>query len=406
MKVLFIAYNFPPCGGPGVQRSLKFVKYLTLNKWDPLVFTTNSINYPVIDKSLLDEVPKNIKIYRGKSLDISRLRPFFSKIKLSKIHGFLNTLIAFPDTALFWSIFSIKNIKSLISIEKPSIVYTTSGPYSSHLLGLWIKKKYDLPWIVDFRDLWSENRFVKYLPFYKKYNRYLEKKVLLAADHIICVSEIDLISFSKMALNSKPVTVIHNGFDPTDLIINKKNKTKKFTILYTGNFSSTRKPTSFLKAVNELVEEKLIPEDKLDLVFAGSNLDRFLKKRKYIRYLGYVEHKKLNKLRDNADVLLLLQDSSVETIGDYSGKVFEYIASNIPILAITNLKSVVVNLINKSNTGVCVDENIEHIKSHVLKFFRKWENDDLVHKPNWDVINYYSRENSTKKLISIFNKYI
>lgn len=406
-NVLFIAYNFPPCGGPGVQRSLKFIKYLTKSKHNPIIVTTFENSYPVIDKSLIKDIPENVLIYRAKTFDINKYRIHFSKIGLGKLHGFLNTLIAIPDTAIFWSFFSRSLISKIILDHKPDIIYTTSGPYSAHLLGLWIKKKYNLPWIADFRDPWSLNQFVKYLPFYRKINKYLEGKVLTNADKVVCVSEFDCFNFSNLAKTKNIIEVIHNGFDKDDFknfgdIIH--NKTDTFTILYTGNFSSTRKPTKFIDAIRYLYNEKLIECDSIKLLFAGSNLERFLTNDVFIKNLGYVEHKELETLRRTSNLLLLLQDSSIKTIGDYSGKIFEYIASGIPIVAITNPNSVVVNLIKITNTGFTVEDDINSIANCILNIYKDYKNNNNNFQPNWTEIDKYSREESTNKLIKIINK--
>jgi len=408
-KVLFIAYNFPPCGGPGVQRSLKYVKYLSKTNWDPIVFTTYENSYPVIDNSLLIDIPINTKIYRSKTFDINKYRPFFAKIGLGKIHGFLNTLIAIPDAAIFWSFLSRRKIKNIIKIYKPDLIYTTSGPYSAHLLGLWIKKKYKIKWVADFRDPWSLNQFVKYLPLYRKINQFLEKQVLNKADKIICVSEIDSINFSILSKNKSKVEIIHNGFDQDDFVDFGKNQNRvsnKLTILYTGNFSSTRKPNNIILAIRELIKDKKINQDSINLVFAGSNLERFLTDDPFITYLGYVEHSKLDALRKNANLLLLLQDSSINSIGDYSGKIFEYIASGIPIIAITNQKSVVVNLINSTNTGFVVVDEVNEIAKTIYNIFNKFQTKEFNLNPDWIEISKYSRAESTYKLVKIFNTLI
>lgn len=406
-KILFIAYNFPPCGGPGVQRSLKYVKYLSKSKYKIIIHTTYENSYPVLDNSLIKDIPNDILIYRAKTFDINKFRIYFSKIGLGKIHGFLNTLFAIPDTAVFWSFFSRKTVKKIILEHNPDIIYTTSGPYSAHLLGLWIKKKYNIPWIADFRDPWSLNQFVKYLPLYRKINRYLEQKVLTNADKIICVSELDSFNFSNLAKTKNNIEVIHNGFDKDDFnnfgdIIHNKNNI--FTILYTGNFSSTRKPTNLIQAIRYLYNENLIENKSIKLVFAGSNLERFLTNDNFITNLGYVEHSKLETLRKTSNLLLLLQDSSIKTIGDYSGKIFEYIASGIPILAITNPNSVVVNLINTTNTGFTVEDDIISIAKCILNIYNDYNNNTSIFQPNWNEINKYSREESTNKLIKLINQ--
>lgn len=407
MKILFVAYNFPPCGGPGVQRSIKFIKYLFKKGHRPVVITTFEDAYAVKDMSLLTEIPEGLPVYRAKSIDVNRYRSKFAKFGLGKVHGLINTMMAIPDSAVFWSVYARSVVRKAVAKHQPDIVYTTSGPFSAHLLGLWIKKKYKLPWVADFRDPWSKNRFVRYLPGYRKLNAFLENKVLKQADHILSVSELDAVNFATLAPHGVQITVIHNGFDKDNFPnfgTSVQPSTDKFRITYTGNFSSTRKPDKIVVAVKQLIEENKIDGNAIELVFAGSDLDRFLPGESFIQKLGYVPHSQLSALREKANMMLLLQDTSPETNGDYSGKIFEYLASGKPILAISNPASVAVKLIRETNTGYTVIDSVEAIMNIIEECYLKWETGSFVLDPNWPVIMTYSREAATDKLIGVFNK--
>ena len=161
-KVLFIAYNFPPHGGPGVQRSLKFVKYLREFGWEPIVIAGPKSGGVVQDKSMLCQIPDNTKIYYMGKFCFNKIIRIASQIKLRLPAMAISCMLSIPDPTIFWALRWKKQIISIAKKEGVDAIYTSSSPYSAHLLGLWIKKNTGLPWFADFRDPWSYNHHVPY----------------------------------------------------------------------------------------------------------------------------------------------------------------------------------------------------------------------------------------------------
>ena len=154
-----IAYNFPPHGGVGVQRSLKFVKYLPTFGWRPLVIAGDADAGAVQDESLLQQISPTAYIKRVPGFSMRRFVERTRNAGLKPLGVAANILSSVPDGEIFWSFKARNAVDELIRSERPHIIYTTSAPYSSHLLGLWIKRRYGLPWMADFRDPWSEHIF-------------------------------------------------------------------------------------------------------------------------------------------------------------------------------------------------------------------------------------------------------
>ncbi|MCB0037797.1 MAG: hypothetical protein KDE51_27380, partial [Anaerolineales bacterium] len=144
-RVLFIAYNFPPHGGAGVQRSLKFVKYLPDFGWQPLVVSTTADAALIKDPTLLNDLPPNTLVKRIRGFSIARLQTQAERYKLQKAAVLANVLLQIPDTVRFWARQAYTECLQLIQDEKPDLIYTTSGPYSAHLLGRWLRLKTGLP---------------------------------------------------------------------------------------------------------------------------------------------------------------------------------------------------------------------------------------------------------------------
>jgi glycosyltransferase involved in cell wall biosynthesis len=402
---LFIAYNFPPCGGPSVQRSLKFVKYLPALGWQSVVVAADSRAYPLKDLSLEKDIPPNTPLFRAKSWDVNAWRAAFVKLRLGKLHSLINTLLALPDTAVFWTRCARPAVRRVIKLHRPAVVYTTSGPYSAHLLGLWIRRTFGLPWVADFRDPWSQNRIIRYPPGYRAVNRHLEQRVLQAADHVVTVSEpIAQDLRHLMGSASTPIRVIPNGYDPDDVTPTEAVTMSKFVLAHTGKFTRLRQPDVLIKAVTALVDTGQIPVNQIELVFAGSNLDAFVPTRAPFTKLGYLPHNELAALWQYSTMLLLVQDPAPENRGAYSAKLFEYLAANRPILAITSPASVSAELIRDAQSGVIVGHDLDQVKSVLLDCYQRWRIGRLYHRPNWEVIQRFSRPALTAELAEIFRQ--
>jgi glycosyltransferase involved in cell wall biosynthesis len=405
-SVLFIAYNFPPAGGAGVQRSLKFVKYLPQFGWQPVVVTTTPEAYPFLDKSLSADIPLGTHIHRVRSLDINGLRPLLTRLKLEKFVTAANVALQLPDAALLWSYLARFIISRLAQQHQPSLIYSSSGPASAHLLGMWAKRELELPWVADFRDPWSESRRVPYPPGYRLINRRLEHRVLTTADRVVTISEPLAKDLHRLSGYRQSGIVIENGYDEDDVPAHPPCPTARFTISYTGTFSHLRRPDAFLDAVEHLIASDQIPLAQIRVLVAGNNTERYIPSRPPFERVGYIDHAALSSLRRESDVLLLIQDPAPENRGAYSGKLFEYLGSNRPTLAIGHPGSVAAQLIRSTQAGVATTHDPSEIAAAILEFYQAWKAGRFEHSPRWEIIQQYTRRNLTARLAAEFDRLV
>ncbi len=421
-KVLIITYYWPPAGGPGVQRWLKFAKYLRSFGIDPIIYTPENPDFPILDKTLLDEVPEGITIIKKPIFEPYYFAKLFSKKETSKIssgiieeankQGFLQKLFLFirgnffiPDARKFWIKPSAKFLKQYLQENSIDTLITTGPPHSLHLIGLKLKKSLPIKWIADFRDPWTEIGYHKKLQLSasaKAKHIKLETEVLNAADQIITTSFKTKEEFS--IKTSKPITVITNGFDSE--ISENAVLDLKFTLAHIGSLLSERNPVNLWKTLSELVLENKDFSADLQLKLVGTVSQAVIDSiNEYdlgnnLKLKGYVSHKEANQLQKKSQVLLLIEIDSEETKGIIPGKFFEYLAAKRPILAIGPVGWDVGGLINETSAGkVFTYLDHENLKSQILAYYIEYKMANL--KVDSNNIEKYSRRNLTEKLANL-----
>ncbi|WP_350286010.1 glycosyltransferase family 4 protein [uncultured Croceitalea sp.] len=417
-KVLIICYYWPPAGGPGVQRWLKFIKYLPENGIEPIVYIPDNASYPIIDESLVAEVPKALRIIKQRIFEPYGLASLFSKKKTTRIssgviqkhkkQSFLERLLLWvrgnlfvPDARKLWIKPSVRRLSQLIVEEQIKTVITTGPPHSVHLIGLALKSKFDIKWIADFRDPWTSIGYHKKLKLTKasqKKHKQLELKVLNTADAIITTSKTTKQEFRQ--LTEKPIEVITNGYDGE-----WKTPTldEKFTISHIGSLLTDRNPAVLWSVLQELCNENPAFKASLQIQLigvVGDGVAASLAKNKlqdYVTDWGYVSHDEVLQLQRKSQVLLLLEIDTKETRGIIPGKLFEYFNARRPILAIgpANWEAgLMVATSNAGNNFTVNDSNA--IKTVLLNWFEAYQNGEL--KSQSVAIDQYSRRVLTKKL--------
>lgn len=411
-RVLMVANQFPPMGGSGVQRSVKFAKYLPEYDWEPVVFT-REINKGLIDKSLLDDIPKGLEVIRTKSYDLNELKKPFDLMG-----KFISRKLLIPDGDKLWY---KKNKDILLNYVKKNnidVIYTTSYPYSDHLLGLYVKKHMpQLPWIVDFRDEWCNNPYILDMGYSQrrmKKERVMEKEVISNCDYFITNTPLMLKNFLNDYDIKEKSYVIPNGYDEDDFedIDKQYRKKEKLIITYSGSMYGRRKPDYFLQAVEELIKEQKIDKKDILIQFIGNIPNKKIKEinenyslSETVKYLPYMEHKKSIEKLIESDILLFIIGEGKGAENFYSGKVFEYMNTNRPILALVPPKGVAADVIRETNTGyISETTNIKQIKELMLKLYSEWKNDAIEINPNWDKIKTFERKQLTKQLVQILTK--
>ena len=411
-----IAYQFPPVGGSGVQRSVKFAKYLPLFGWEPVVLTRDDKRMTIRDESFLKDLPDDIEIIRTTAYDLTTM-PWL----LSKVGKFIAWKILIPDGEVLWMRNAIKSC--LKRLEKGDIdaIYTTSYPYSDHLLGLEVKKYYpEIFWLADFRDEWTNNPYLLDKPHRisrMKKEREMEMDVLRTAHVVVTNTPIMKDNFFRLnkGINLEDrMFVIPNGFDKEDFEGIKQDKVKndKFTLTYTGALYGRRKPDLFLEAVGNLAREGKISKDNILVRFIGSFKHDVLQRlvdenglNGVVELNGYMDHDECLNNMVSSDAMLLIEGGGPGSEAFYTGKIFEYIQTNNPILAVIPEKGAAAMLIRETNTGViCNWSHVKAIEKGFLKMYKNWKNGECILEPNQEEIAKYDRKALTGILAELLDK--
>jgi hypothetical protein len=421
-KILIITYYWPPAGGPGVQRWLKFVKYLPDFGIQPIVYIPENPTYPIVDENLLKEVSDRAIILKQKIFEPYQLASFLSKNKTKKIssgiipnlkkQSFLDKTFLWirgnlfiPDARVFWVKPSVAYLEKYIVDNNIDTIVTSGPPHSLHLIGLELKQKLDLKWFADFRDPWTTIGYHKSLRlsrFAAKKHKVLEHQVLNTADIIIVTSKTTKTEFQ--AITTKPIAVITNGYDTEN--VEKQTLDSKFSLAHIGSFLSERNPLILWETLVELLHE--IPDFKshLEVKLIGAVSQEVLETitqfglNSYLNNLGYVSHTEAIAHQRKSQVLLLIEIDSEDTKSIIPGKLFEYMVSNRPIVAIGPNGSDFAEIITETNTGVFFDYSEKmKLKSVILDFYNQFLEGKL--QANGVGLQRYSRKNLTKELVQL-----
>jgi glycosyltransferase involved in cell wall biosynthesis len=424
-KLLIIVYYWPPCGGVGVQRWLRFIKYLPQHGWEPTVLTTMNGDYPAIDESLLKSIPKGIKVIRAKTPTFSRMYKRFSKAGESKMpHGSLETNstdslfkktsiwirlnLVIPDVRKIWNKFAYHAAKKELLTNKYDVVITTGPPHSTHLIGLKLKKKYNINWIADFRDPWTQMGYlknVKRLKITSYFDKLLENKVVKTCDAIIAASQ-KIIS----DLNCSPdkIHLITNGFDPEDYKGIKKEKLDdNFNLNYFGTLPLESNPISVLKAVIKL-HKNGITDIKMN--FWGNISEEVIEQLNklddngIIKFHYHIIHKKAIELMSNSSMLLLMINNVKNNEGIITAKIFEYMGSGVTILGVGPTNSEPAKILQETGSGKMFQyDNVDEIADYIENVYKLWKKEkEIISKD----IDRYNCVNLTKKLNTVLDKFV
>lgn len=415
-RVLIIAHSFPPASGPGVQRTSKFVKYLRSFGWEPVVLTRDDKGLVLKDESLFKDIPEGVRVIRLKAWDFTSLKGIMS------LPGkFISRKLMIPDSERLWQTFGNKKAAEVVKKEDIDLVYTTSLPYSSHLMGLYLKKIFPgLPWVADFRDEWTNNPYIldnPYNPVRMSIEKGMEKEVLKTADCLIANTPVMHRNF----INNNPSLdlaekfyTISNGYDPDDFnslqAVHPDNE--RFTITYTGSLYGRRKPDIFLEALGQLAGEGGIERDKIHVKLIGNykvqQLEQLLEKhgvKDLVQILPYMKHDECVRNMMASDCLLLIEGAGPGAEAFYTGKVFEYLTTNKPILAVIPEKGAAAQVIKDTHTGLISDcTDVKGTKENIQKLYKCWLSGNTATDPDNRKIEKYSRKALTGELTKVFAK--
>jgi glycosyltransferase involved in cell wall biosynthesis len=404
-KILIIAYYFPPLGEGGVQRIVKFLKYLNQDKYQFYVLAPDVETKFVKDSSLADEIPRQVKIIRTPLISLEQSVEFLMKYKLSFLIPFM-----YPDQFIGWLPFAVKKALKIIDEEKIETVFTTSSPITTFFIGLILKKKRQIRWIADFRDPWSLNPLTYvYLGKIRKFlDKIIEKRTLPICDYVIANTPTNKKNLCKyLGADPQKVKVITNGFDNDDFVVDTKLKTQLdpsfFNIVYTGTFYFNYNAEVFLNAINDY----LLKNPKIRIYFIGLSAQwarEYLQRptvdqslRDQIICVDYVPHNLSITFLLAATILLLVLPAGMSHW--IPGKLYEYIRSGVPIFALIPEEGDAAQIIRETNTGYIIDVHLaEVIETRLDELYENWLAGKLVISPDIENIMNYDRRILSDKL--------
>lgn len=444
-RVLMAAYFFPPLSGSGVFRSIKFAKYLPRFHWWPTVLSTDrpplEMNY--WDESLLREIPAGMKVVRIPDPVYSVRMRLFSPETEKALLAFLETvlrhdqeaasiaralvqtgegrarLLTFPSPALLWAYEAVQYIETQMDLSEFDVVYTTSGPFSAHLIGFYLKETYGIPWVADYRDPWTDihQKDWTLASLDQKLLALLERILLKAADCSIAVEEHFAKSYvERFQIPEERVSAITNGYDEADFsgLPVPEEQPPKFTMVYSGILYDKYRTTgfaAFLEALGQLIAEGSMDPADIQLRMIGAmTIEGRDVLRKYdlgaaLEETGYLSHQEALKENYRASMLLLLLGDEDGIKFSYTGKFFDYLRSGRPILAFAHGDGVIAQALRVTGHGMAFSSTqLPEIKRFILREYQTWQRGgkrELLHSPR---IEAFERKNLTGKLAEILDR--
>ncbi len=426
-KVLIITYYWPPSGGIGVHRCLKFAKYLQQFGWEPVIYAPKNAQYPYFDNTNFEHIPENITILKTKIFE-----PFdiFKKISgrkktdsanpvyvrdrkqslIDKIAIWIRGNFFIPDARKFWIKPSLRFLKKYLKENPVDAIFTDGPPHTNTVIGMKLSKATGIPWLMDFQDPWTQVDYYEMLKigkFANKIHHKLEQEAFKTAKKTTIVSPTWKKDLEK--IGGKNVDVIYWGYDENDFKIKINSFDNEFSIIHAGQLGYDRLPTTFIKVLSDLKKENTQFGKALKIKFAGivdySIKEMIIKAGLEENYqaLGNISRPQAIELTQKAQLLFLPLNIANNAKGRIPGKLFENLRANRPILCLGPQNSDVSKIIQNSNAGKSFEyDDYEKIKTYLLEIFEKY-----LKNSNFGTatkIESYSVENQTKILAKYLNE--
>lgn len=420
-RILVITYYWPPSGGAGVQRWLKFTKYLPEFGWDPIVFTPENPDFELKDESLSNDVNDQIEVLKfpiwepyklfkrlsgNKSIKQGQILESGKRSVFKKMAIWVRGNLFVPDPRIFWVKPSVQYLESILQTNNIKHIITTGPPHSVHLIGKGLKlKNPSLTWIADFRDPWSQWDILKKMrisSFIWKKHLKLEESVLKMADSVLATGPTAAQEFRD--LGARRVHSITNGYDRDDGPPSVKPiKGDKFVISHLGMLSESRNPEALWGALEGLCNQ---PEfyEAFELHLTGilspevlSTVNRYPKLITKLYLKESIPHSEVFKAYKESNILVLLQTKAKGATSQLPGKLFEYLSAKRPILALGARGNDISEILNSTKSGKSFDYNQSgELKRFITDEFSAW----AANRSNWEFKNIekFERKNLTKEL--------
>lgn len=426
-KVLIITYYWPPSGGAGVQRWLKFVKYLHQNNWEPIVYTPENPEVPETDLSLSKDIPDYVTVikrpvwepytYYKKLLGMKPQEKiqagFLSESekprKMQELSVWIRGNLFIPDARKFWVTPSVKFLKNHLSHHPVQAMITTGPPHSMHLIGRALKKSLNIPWLADFRDPWTNIDFyheLKLTRWADQIHHKLEQSILQRADRVTVISPTMANEFK--TIHNRRYDVLTNGFDTEDYTTDKILLDKKFTIAHIGSLNKARNPETLWQVLEQMTQESTRFSKDLLIRLIGKVDHQVIQSinqyhlDKHVEYVPYMPHNQIVKVQQQTQLLLLCINQTPNAKGILTGKLFEYMGSRRPIFCIGPCDGDAAEIINKSSCGWMADYHDATTMTRILAdSYLKFSKQSLNNANAF--ISPYSREKLTERLAGILH---
>lgn len=438
-RVLIITYYWPPSGGSGVQRWLKMSKYLPENGWQPVVYTADNAEYPMEDKSLDSDVAPETEVIRQPIVEpYSFYKKFLGIKKGEKVKaGFINEgakktgwkenlsvwvrgNFFIPDARCWWIKPSVKYLTNYLKEHPVDAIVSTGPPHSMHLIARALHRKFNIPWVADFRDPWTDIDFYKDLkltPWADRKHHRLERQVLTEATKVVTIGWDCAKGLEQ--LGAKDVAVITNGYDFDQPIVEVHHDTSMldqgtlpFTMSHIGIIGANRNPETFWQAFADIVETFPETSQPIRIRLIGQVDNSVLESikrhniEKYVEITPYIPHNQVLEEQQKSAVLLLFINNSPNAKGVLTGKLFEYLASGRPILCIGPEDGDSARVLNETETGITVGfNNKEKMITVISDLYQKYVDNQLESQQS-SLVEKYSRRNLTKDFVKILNEII
>lgn len=425
-RVLVITYYWPPVGGSGVQRWVKFAKYLPSEGWQPVIYTPSNPDLGSVDESLLSDIPSEAEIIKRRIFEpygiYRKLTGSKGQIKVEANPGgggkgsFLKRLsmwvrgnLFMPDPRCLWIRPSVRFLTKYLKEHPVDVIVSTGPPQSMHLIARKVSLATGIPWVADFRDPWTKIFYFKHLMLGKWAERKhyeLEQRVLDDATAVVAVSPMVQADFA--AMTKTPVCLVTNGYDESDYtetIVPEKG----FNVVHTGLLTAEGNPVELWKVLGKKCREDADFAASFRLTLAGKTDETVLESiRKaglgdYLTDLGYIDHNKAVMQQRKASVLILPIREEPETKAILPGKLFEYLAARRPVLGVGTGEGAMAEVLKETGAGQIFDwDDRAGISDYVERLWSAFRSGEVM-TATAD-IEKYSRRMTTRKMVEIFEQ--
>jgi len=422
-KVLIVSYHFPPRPTVGSLRPLGLAKYLPEFGWDATILTARLPGSPAPEFEVI-ETPYKDALGFGKRLLrldseqnlMTQVAQLKKKMHIRSEKSVLDLLLkawgevtAYPDPQKGWKLFAIEAGNDFLKRERVDAIISTSSPVTSHIVARALKDEHRIPWVADFRDLWTQNHYYPYSRLRKRIERRLELNTLCEANALVTVSGP---AYSKLSAlhREKTIYVITNGFDPGEVNSPRASLTSKFTITYTGNlYPGKQSAEPLFVAVRDLITNEILDANDIEVRFYGAEVGWIDKQvehyglKKVVRQYGIVPMDAALKKQRESQVLLLIKWNDSKEKGAYSAKIFEYLAAKRPILAVGGYHDVVDEVLDETGAGYSGTEP-EELKGIIKELYQEYKATGKVEYIGNDIeINKYDQRQMARKFAEVLD---